>query len=809
LTISAIYKVAICVFSVSSEFSPMKFSYRWLRELVPGLNTDPAGLQRLITMKTAECEGVDPVGTHFASVVAALIVSVSPLSKGKNNLVVADIGGGKLVKVVCGAANVRPGLLAPWVPPGTRLGEKLIGRTTIEGAESEGMLASAAELGVGRDHSGLLELDAALKPGDLLSGLLPDFIIEIDNKSLTHRPDLWGHYGMAREVAAITGFELSDPVKPDLLPGGASPLKVEIADYALCPRYSALVFENVHVGPSPLWLQARLEHLGVNTINNIVDVTNLIMLELPQPAHAYDADKLTGDTIFVRPANVDEALAALNGETYTLTPADLVIADAAGSIGLAGVIGGAASAISSATSRIVFEAANFEPSNLRLTSVRYKLRTDASMRFEKSLDPENTIRAVARAVELLREVSPGIRLVGGVVDNRGPLPQTKIIDMSMSFLIRKLGKDVPQPEVTGILTALGFRVIEPVPAVLSVLVPTWRATKDISLKDDLVEEIGRMVGYDSITPTPPLVAATVPPDNPLSIYLRQLRAQLTAQGFTEAHNYSFLTETDIKRFAGDPNSHIAIQNPIASELTHMRRSLLPGLFKSILANVRFFPEFRLFEIGNEIHPSAVPDLPREVTHLAAVFYSAHGEDREFYELKRVLECVFPGARLRTAEPQAFEHPVRTAEIFWSEGLIGRIFELHPSLLRAEGLDGRVMVFDVDVDMALALASTRVSKYMPLRKFPTSGFDLSVVADSFAPVAKIQDQLTRLAGPDLALIEFVRQYAGPQLPHGQKSVSYHLKVGALDHTMTADELTTIRRRIIEGMQGLGYELRGLD
>ncbi len=787
----------------------MKFSYNWLRELVPGLKVEPDELQRLITMKTAECEGIEPVGAHLANVVAARVVSVTPLPKGKNKQVVADVGGGKQVTVVCGAANVRPGLLTAWVPPGTKLGEKTIGRAVIEGVTSEGMLASAAELEINRDHSGILELDGALQPGEALPGVTPDFVIEIDNKSLTHRPDLWGHYGMAREVAAITGLSLVDPVKPGLLPKGDSALKVQIADHALCPRFSALVFENVKVGPSPLWLQARLEHLGLNPINNIVDVTNLIMSELPEPTHAYDAEKLKGDTIFVRSAKEGERFAALNGESYTLTSADLVIADAGGPIGLAGVIGGGPSAISTTTTRIVFEAGNFEASHLRLTSARYKLRTDASMRFEKSLDPENTVRALARAVELLPLVSPGIRVVGGVVDNRGPQAPTKRIDMPMPFLTRKLGKDVSQAETTKILTALGFGVAEAKPAVLNVEVPTWRATKDISIKDDLVEEIGRMVGYDSITPTAPLIASTVPTTNSMRIYLRQLRAQLAAQGFTEAHNYSFVTTEDIERFGGKAEEHIAVQNPIAAELTHLRRSLLPGLFKSIVANVRYYREFRLFEIGNEIHPRAGKELPHEATHLTAVLYSAHGQDQEFFELKRVLECAFPAVRLEAAEARAFEHPERAAKILWNGAEIGRFFELHPSLLRSEGVEGRATLFDVDVNACLPIVKERTPKYTPLRKFPTSGFDLSLVTDLRTPVDQLQDELTKLAGADLAMIEFVRQYAGPPLPQGQKSVSYHLKVGALDHTMTAEDLTAIRQRVIEGMQKLGYEVRGLD
>ncbi|HEY3936871.1 MAG TPA: phenylalanine--tRNA ligase subunit beta [Bryobacteraceae bacterium] len=666
----------------------MKFSYQWLRELVPGLATEPAELQRLITMKTAECEGIEAAGS--------------------------------------------------------------------------------------------------------------DWIIEIDNKSLTHRPDLWGHYGMAREVAAITGQTLIDPVKLELLPAGDSSITVEIERYGFCPRYSALAFDDVRVAPSPEWLQTRLDNVGLKPINNIVDVTNYVLAELPQPMHAFDADKLTGQTIFVRKALPGEELAALNGETYRLSEADLVIADSAGPIALAGVIGGAASAISESTTRIILESANFQAASVRFTSTRHKLRTDASMRFEKTLDPENTVRGLARAIELLREVSPGARLRGGLADNRGPLAKIDPILLPMSFVVRKLGSPVSQQEVTRILRALGFGVAEGAAAVLTVTVPTWRATKDILLKDDLVEEIGRMVGYGSITPTPPLVASVVPPANPFRDYLRQLRPQLAAQGFTEVHNYSFVTESDIRRFHPDL-SHIAVQNPIASELSHLRRSLLPGLFKNIATNVRYFPEFRFFEIGNEIHPQS------EIPHLAAVLYSARGNEQDFFELKRVAECLFPEAFLSEAEARPYEHPVRSAKIHWGDREIGRLFELHPSLLLAEGIEGRAVFFDVD----LSLAQKAPSKRKALRKYPSSGFDLSVMAASKRPVREIEIELRALGGSDLVGIKFIRQYEGAPLPPGEKSVSYRLEVGALDHTMTTEEVTAIRRRIIQGMQARGFELRGLD
>lgn len=787
----------------------MKFSYQWLREFVPDLTIDTGELYYLITTKTAECEGIEPVGGHFAEVIAARVLTVEPLPKGKNKSVLAEIGDGKRVAVVCGAPNVRQGMLVPWVPPGTQLGNREIGKAVIEGVESEGMLASAAELGINGDHSSVLEL-SEIMPGKALPRLAPDWIIEIDNKSLTHRPDLWGHYGMAREVAAITKDTLKDPVNLTLLPRGEAALKIEISDYSLCPRYSALVLENVAVVPSPLWLQARLESIGLNSRNNLVDITNYILAELPQPMHAFDADRLVGGTIFVRPAQEGERLQALNGEVYELTEADLVIADASGPVALAGVIGGAATAISENTTRVVLESANFQAASVRLTSARHKLRTDASMRFEKSLDPENTVRGLARAVDLLREIAPGTRVRGGVVDNRVPAASPPVILLPIEFVARKLGKPVTEEEAARILEALGFGISRPSPGVLSVRVPTWRATKDIRLKDDLVEEIGRIIGYDQIVPSPPLVASVVPPSNFMRGYLRKVRHGLADQGFSEVYNYSFVTTADIERFHLDSASHIAVRNPIASELTHMRRSLLPGLFKNLVNNVRNYSEFRLFEIGNEVHPGAAADPPYEVTHLAALLYSAHGEEQTFFEMKRVLECVFPGASL-TAEnsPKPYEHPTRAAVVRWGETAIGSLFELHPLLLASEAVEGRPVLFDIDLQQALRMASEILTSYKPPRKYPTSSFDLSVVAPTITPAGDIEKHLSRAAGEELVAIHFVRRYSGPPLPEGQKSVSYRLEIGAPDHTLTSEEVATIRERIAKAMQNSGFEIRGLN
>ena len=523
----------------------MKFSYRWIAELVKGLADPPEELERLITIKTAECEGIETVGTHLPGVVAVRVLSVEAMPKGKNKSVRIDIGNDKEAVVVCGAPNVRPGLLAPWVRPGVSLDGKLIDRLVIDGVESEGMLASAAELGINRDAAGLLELQN-MQPGDSLPGLTPDWVIDIDNKSLTHRPDLWGHYGMAREVAAITHRQLIDPVDLNFLPAGAAKITADIVEPNLCPRYSALNFSGVKVAPSPLWLQARLQNVGLNPINNIVDVTNYILAELPQPMHAFDADKLAGETIYIRRARSGEHLAALNGETYKLSEADLVIADASGPVALAGVIGGADTAISESTTRIVLESANFQAAGVRSTSSRHKLRTDASMRFEKSLDPQNTLRGLARAFQLLQEVCPGIQADGGPTDSSRELSAVPPIALLTDFVVRKLGNPISTEQVSEILRPLGFGAVETAPGLLIVSVPSWRATKDITIKDDLVEEVGRMLGYDKIIPAPPVVASVVPPANPMRLYIRKIRRDLAAQGFTEVYNYSFTGATDVE-----------------------------------------------------------------------------------------------------------------------------------------------------------------------------------------------------------------------------------------------------------------------
>lgn len=664
----------------------MKFSYKWLGEMVEGLDAPPAGLASLITLKTAESEGVEAHGT--------------------------------------------------------------------------------------------------------------DSIIEIDNKSLTHRPDLWGHYGMAREVAAICGKRLLDPVKRREFPG-KSPVHVDIESFDLCPRYSALVLENVTVGPSPAWLAQRLESVGLNSISNIVDVTNFVMAELAQPMHAFDAAKLRGDTIFVRSAKPGEEFVSLTEEKFTLDPSNLVIADAGGAIALAGVKGGNSSGISAATTRIVLESANFNAACVRKTSSKLHLRTDASIRFEKAQDPVNTIRGLERAVELLEQVSPGIRVVGGLADAHRLPPAPAPIMLPLEWLEKKLGRPISGAEVRAILEALEFTVEEMDQGVFSVFVPTWRATKDISIKEDLAEEVGRMVGYDSITPVAPLTPARVPPASPTREFHNRMRRMAAAQGFTEVYNYSFLSDEQALAFGFDPASHVRVANPIAAGQNLMRRSLIPLIAKNIADNSRFFDQFRLFEVGREIYPD------REVTHLAAAIYSKDEGAAGLFELKRLAECLAPGVTVRPAsDARPFEHPHRVADVLIDGTRVGRLFEFHPSTIES----GRAGVLDLDLD-SLEACEKPARRYQPLRRFPASAFDLSVVAPARVLIGDVEKQLADLAGSggeaELLSIAFLREFT---LPTGERSLSYRLTVGSAGRTLSSEEVSTLRTRIIEGMRSAGFELR---
>jgi len=720
----------------------MKFSYQWLSELVEDLDIDAKEVSRRITLHTAESEGVEPHGALWTGACPATVLSAEPIPNSHNVKAEVDTAAYGRKTVACGAPNCRAGLRTIYVPLGVK---------KVSGIDSDGMLASMAELGVNADHDGIIELS---EDSDNIA-LEADSIIEIDNKSLTHRPDLWGHYGMARELAAILNKPLVDPVSMDLLPTGAPTVKVVVEDPALCPRFSAQLFENVTVGQAPVWLQYRLRAIGLNSISNIVDVTNWLLAELPQPTHAYDADKVKG-AIVVRKARTGEKILALNGEEYSLT-------------------------------------VDFNASAVRKTSSRLKLRTDASMRFEKAQDPENTLRAIARGAELFELVSPGIMAVGGPTDVRAAVKPLPVIDLDFAWLNRKLGRVVEQAEVVGILERLAFVVQG-----TKVTVPSWRATKDVSIADDLVEEIGRMVGYATITPIAPAMPVVPPPVNEERRFFNRLRIGATQQGFDEVYNYSFISEAQAAKLGVALDTHVRVLNPIASDQSLMRTTLLHGALKNFEDNRRHFGAFRFFEIGKEIHKRA-EGLPEEVPHLVAGVYNGHGDGAEgLRELERLMRGYAPVCEFRpTDAARAFEHPLRGAEVWLSGEHIGRLFEFHPNWV-----EGRAAVLDINLDK-LARLSAGVVRYQPIRRFPASEFDLSVLTEPRVIAGTVEAILRGAATSAVEKIEFVRDFT---LPDGHRSLSFRATVANRERTMTQEEINAERDRLIAAISAAGMKLR---
>ncbi len=521
-------------------------------------------------------------------------------------------------------------------------------------------------------------------------------------------------------------------------------------------------------------------------------MTNFVLAELTQPMHAFDADKLRGG-IVVRNAKAGEHFAALNGESYTLDPANLVISDQENAIALAGVIGGADSAISDSTTRIVLESACFNASSIRKTSSKLKLRTDASMRFEKSQDPVNTLRGLRRALALLEQVSPGIRLVGGVVDRYYPLPAPAPIELPLDWLDRKIGTVVPAEQVRKILESLEFGVEQTGPRMFSVTVPSWRATKDVTIKDDLVEEVGRMIGYDNIDPKAPLAPARVPPANPERDFHHRVREMCAAQGFTEVYNYSFLSEEQLRAFALDPADHVEVVNPMVADHKFLRASLLPGILKNIRDNAKNFDSFRLFEIGNEIHKG------HESAHLAAVLFAKDDGKAGLLELKRLAECLIPGIIVDAPFPaRPFEHPQRSAHLLMRPNIIevGRLFEFHPNLVES----GRAAVLELDLEQVFDQQG-RAVRYSQLRRFPTSAFDITVAVAARTTIGQVQGAIP--SRPEILSIEFLREFA---LPDGRRSLSYRVTAGATDRTLSSEETGAIRAGILEALTARGYESR---
>lgn len=792
----------------------MKISVRWLRELCPVELSDQA-IARKLTLAGLEVEGHEKrsIGPE---VVAARIVSRDKI-EGSDHLSLCQVDDGAGVHgVVCGAPNCDAGSVVPMARVGARLPNGMeIRRAKLRGVESEGMLCSERELGLSDDHGGLMQLPKDARIGAPLDELLglPDLVFEVN--VTPNRPDALSHLGIARELSALTGV----PVKlPPTQPPGAGPLpaKVLIEDAQRCPRFTARVIEGVTIGPSPLWVQERLRACGVRPISNVVDATNLALLELGHPLHGYDLDRVAGQTLVARRAREGEKLKTLDGKERVLTADDLVIADAEKAVGLAGVMGGAQSEVSERTTRVLLECAMFEPAGVRRTAGRHTLHTEASHRFERGMDERTAALAADRCAELIVQLAGG-KLLPGALDAY-PAPREPVsVAVRPGRVSAILGVEVPAAEVDRWLRALQ---LEPAGGGRWT-VPSWR--RDLTREIDLIEEIARLRGYDTI----PVVlhqagqgeTAAISPQLKAEL---SVRGSLEADGFDEAVNYSFGPVKDM------PQPAILVANPLTADQGAMRTVMLDGLLRNLAHNfARGAHEVRLYELGRIYLPE--PDPRRAEGELAwpqheprrlglalsgQVRKGVHTPQRrlDYFDLKGAVQDLLESLRLRevTFAPQEHRvlHPVSSTTLNVHGIYAGLLGQLHPRTARHFDLPEDTFVAELDWEVLLKHA-VAVPQAHGVPKFPALARDLAFVVKREVPAARMLDEIRGVDAK--GLIEHVELFdsydAEPYRSKGERSLAFRLSLRAGDRTLTdaeADALcAAIRDRLRES---LGAELR---
>lgn len=797
----------------------MKLSLGWLRDFVDLPTSDPQEVREALESLGHEVEGMRVVEPSFTGVVIGRVVEVAAHPDADKVRVCQVDVGDSVAEIVCGAWNFAEGAIVPVALPGAVLGgDFVIGRRTIRGVVSNGMICSEAELGLGDDAEGIMVLDqsypaAAARIGKDLTSLLTLPDAHFDVAITPNRPDCMSVIGLARELAGFYEIPLREPQVSVTEHEPTSAVSITILDPDACPRFAGREVRGVIVGPSPHWMRARLEAAGIRPINNVVDASNYAMIELGHPTHAFDLDRL-GDVVGVRRAAAGERIVTLDGQERVLEAADIVVADAERPVAIAGVMGGADTEVREGTERILVEAAYWDPPSILLTSKRLGLRSEASARFERGMDPNFCAVAADRVAQLLEQTS-GAEPVAGIRDAYPHVIEPRRINLSLGEIRRHLGIDIPAAEVSGILDRLGFTVSGGDP--LTVVVPTRRP--DVSRPIDLVEEIARLHGFDRV----PDHVATGPGGGlpAAERNLRRLRALLAGAGYHETLNFSFIGASHLDALdlpQGDPRrSGIAVVNPLHDEQGVMRTTLLPGLLDAAARNVaQRLPDVALFETGSVFLPGA-GKLPEQPEHLAFVAVGGRGSDWEsggrevdVRDATGLWELIahrmnLPEPSVKATGVPAF-HPGRSAEVRLAGTPVGVVGEIHPDVAAAFGLAGRVVAGEIE--LAPLVAERPPWQLEPASVYPPVIFDMAFEADIAVPAAELVAAVREGSGDLLEDVRVFDVFSGPPVAAGRRSIAVRLAMRAADRTLTDGEVAPVRRRIVEAVAAAtGATLRG--
>ncbi|MCF6179030.1 MAG: phenylalanine--tRNA ligase subunit beta [Geopsychrobacter sp.] len=804
----------------------MIVTYNWLKEFVD-FYYSPQDLADRLTMAGLEVEGMTAMGEGLDSVIVARLESVDS-HPDADRLTVCQVNNGQeTVQVVCGATNHKTGDLIALAQPGSLLpGDFKIKKSKIRGQVSLGMLCSEKELGLSAEADGIMILDPSLVVGTpVFEALdLKDTAFEI---GLTpNRPDCLSVVGIAREVAAMCGKPLRLP-KTEIRTSGediAQSASVEIEDPLGCPRYAARLVRNIKIGPSPDWLVQRLESVGMRSINNVVDVTNYVMMELGHPMHAFDCRFLSGQKIVVKRAAEGQPFTTLDAAEHKLVAEDLMICDAKRPVAMAGVMGGLNSEVKEDTSTVLLEAAYFNPVAIRRTSKRHGLHTESSHRFERGADVDMVPLALDRAASLIAELAGG-EIAPGMIDvYPEPLARAEIT-LSALETEKLLGIHIDLPQITRLLKGIGLGIapgrIDP-DGTIEVSVPSFRP--DLERQVDLIEEVARLYGYDNIPQTMPqtrLEAQSKKTEQKHEINARNL---LVASGFSETINYSFVSSDAVQRLqlaSDDPRLQtVKIKNPLNEEQAVMRTSLVPSMLETLARNLAYRSnDLHLFEMRPVFFAAEGERASRQELHLTAaitgrnvpVGWANSAIPVDFYDLKAVLEQLLTTLGVKapafcSEETEPFLHPGKSALVKSGKTVLGVIGELHPQVQQDFDLDQPVYLFDLNMDLLVTLAGQRGSFVTP-SKFPAVERDSALLISAEIEAAKVLDVARRSLGKYGQDVVIFDVYAGKGIPEGQKSLALRVRYSATDKTLTEDEIAKAHGKLVKSIcHQLSAEIR---
>lgn len=812
----------------------MKLSLNWIKDYVK--LPDDMDLSRLafdLTMSTVEVEGAEDLGKQFDGIVVGEIREVLPHPNAdKLRICKTDVGMDEIKDIVCGGSNLAPGMKVVVACPGAMVrwhgeGDLVeIKNAKLRGVASFGMICASVEIGLAdlfpaaEEHE-IMDITAFDAPAGtpLAKALgLEDIILEIDNKSMTNRPDLWGHYGIAREIAALYDLPLCsfEEFHADV----EEKFDVRIEDAERCPRYIGARIEGLSVKPSPFEMQSRIWRVGMRPINALVDITNYVMLALGQPTHVFDSNHIR-DCIKVRRAEAGEGLLLLNDKVLELSTDDLVIADAEGAVALAGVMGGAKDSVLPETESVILEVANFECRGVRRTALRYDNRTEASSRYEKAIDPERCDLALSLAMQLFSELYPEMK-VTAFADEYPTKLQRKEIDVELEWLDRRLGMRIPQDVVARKLGAMGYEVSF-TDTMMHIVVPTWRSTGDVSIKADIMEEVARMYGYENFQPTS-ITTSFDGAINQLEVDLvRKIKEYLAFRcNMQEIFTYPWMTDEFVHALMPDTKGILALATPPAPNEKYIRSSLLPNICRAIVKNERNFDSFDIFEEAQVFldrdytSEYAHESLPMQRKHLGCAFVGKpDGVSELFRHAKGVIGMMprythMEGFTFRQIEKPYWADAVVWQNIYLGDEKIGDVALLSKKAALACGIKVLSAVL-VELDMdALKPFRSRTNRYARMPEFPMNDYDLSMLVETSVKWSDIYAALMskKSEGGLLRDVKFVDEYKGKQVPDGKKSVTVRLVIGSDEKTLNSAEIESVANSAIKKLaKTVGAEIRG--